>query len=308
MPLDSHRDLSRRLRSLADDESDEQLRDRWMVSYADFMTLLFAFFVVMYAISSVNTDKYRVLSSVLEQTFETPMRSMTEIQIGEPTLAASPHVVDIENVAGYEDPDPGNAELRTDAQTIGAEFAGLVDSGLLEIESNQDWLEMSLNGEQAFDKGTATLSAAARAALTNLASYLAGFEAPVTIEGYTDNIPIDGASFASNWRLSSARAANVAGFLEQLGIDPERLSAVGYGENHPARSNATPAGRAANRRVIVVVARRSDIARNLNATPFGSAFAYVRRDEPSGRSGNTAAQLPDGGGRRTVDGGLLFSN
>jgi chemotaxis protein MotB len=279
-----------------------------MVSYADFMTLLFAFFVVMYAISSVNTEKYRVLSSVLEQTFETPMRSMTEIQIGEPTLAASPHVVDVENIAGYEDPDPGNAELRTDARTIGAEFPGLVDSGLLEIESNQDWLEMSLNGEQAFDLGTATLSATARSALTSLASYLAGFEAPITIEGYTDNIPMDGGSFASNWRLSSARAANVAGFLEQQGIDPERLSAVGYGENHPARSNATPAGRAANRRVVVVVARRSDIARNLNATPFGSAFAYVRRDEPSGRSRNVAAQRPDGGGRRTVDGGLLFSN
>ncbi|MEM1435623.1 MAG: OmpA family protein [Pseudomonadota bacterium] len=288
--------------------ADSDRQDRWLVSYADFMTLLFAFFVVMYAISSVNVDKYRVLSSVLEQTFETPARSMDKLQTGEPTLAASPHVVDITNVPGYEDPDPGDATLRTDAATVGAQFAGLVEGGLLEIESNQDWLEISLNGSQSFAPGAAVLTAVAQGALTSLADYLSGFSAPITVEGYTDNVPVDGGTYGSNWLLSSARAANVATFLQNLGLRPERLSAVGYGENHPVRSNATPDGRAANRRVVIVVARRAENARNLNATPFASAFAYVRRDEATGRSRVPDPDLVDGGGQRTPSGGLIFSN
>ncbi len=283
-------------------------QDRWLVSYADFMTLLFAFFVVMYAISSVNVDKYRVLSSVLEQTFETPARSLDQLQTGEPTLAASPHVVDISNVPGYEDPDPGDATLRTDAETVGAQFAGLIDGGLLEIESNQDWLEISLNGSQSFAPGSAGLTTIAQGALASLAEYLASFGAPITVEGYTDNVPVEGGAFESNWLLSSARAANVARFLQEQGLRPERLSAVGYGENHPVRSNATPAGRAVNRRVVIVVARRAENARNLNATPFASAFAYVRRGDATGRSRTPDPDLVDGGGQRTAAGGLIFSN
>lgn len=272
-----------------------------MVSYADFMTLLFAFFVVMYAVSSVNTEKYRVLSSTLERAFVDPNRSLTEIQIGEPTMASSPHVVDVSGVAGFADPELGDTELRSDAEQLEEGLSGFVDSALVEVASNKDWLEISLNGDIGFAPGTARLSQEARAALAVLVQYLGSFESPITIEGYTDNVPMVSAAYATNWALSSARASAVAGYMEQSGLAASRLSAVGYGENHALRSNATPAGRAANRRVVVVVARNGNLARNLNATPYGSAFAFVRRaDEPK--------DLSSVARRRTESGGLLFSN
>ncbi|MGI9326510.1 MAG: flagellar motor protein MotB [Pseudomonadales bacterium] len=276
-------------------------KDRWMVSYADFMTLLFAFFVVMYSISSVNSEKYRVLSATLEQAFATPSRSIEEIQIGEPTLAASPNVVDVSAVAGFEDPEEGDTEIRSDAQDIAQGLSGFVDSDMIDVESNKDWLEISLNGNIGFTAGTAQLTSQAQLALNALSDYLQGFSEPITLEGYTDNVPIRSSQYDSNWLLSSARASAVATFLESAGIDRQRMSAVGYGENHSLRSNATPAGRAANRRVVVVVARHGNLARNLNATPFGSAFAFVRREDEQKDLGEVEQ-------RRTASGGLLFSN
>lgn len=295
--------LTAGLKERLDTEAEAHRQDRWLVSYADFMTLLFAFFVVMYAISSVNTEKYRVLSAVLEETFDTPVKSLDPFAVGEPTLAASPHVVDVSDTPGYEDSEPGDTTMRTDAERVGAEFAGLIDSGLLGVESNQDWLEITLNGQHSFRRGSAELTVSVRQALASLADFLRPLRAPVTIEGYTDNIPIAGSRFGSNWSLSAARAARVADFLEAQGIRRERLSAVGYGENHPRRTNATPTGRAENRRVLIVVARRPMLARNMNAAPFAATHAFVR-----GETADAGQDAVETAGRRTAEGGLIFSN
>lgn len=279
------------------EDSDNQ--DRWLVSYADFMTLLFVFFVVMYAVSSVNEDKYRVLSETLNRTFSKKELSLDPIQIGQPTLSASPHVIDIPDTSGFADEEPGDTHIQPSVQKIEEHLAGFIDDDLVRIRENNDWLEVAVQASLLFTTGSTGLSAKARAVLTATAQYLLEFDNPVTIEGYSDNVQASG-RYASNWELSSARAASVARFLVSAGVERKRLAAVGYGENHPLETNATPAGRAENRRVVIVVARQGNQPRNLNAKGIVSAFAFIRHDEP--------LQLDESIRQsRTESGGLIFT-
>ncbi len=276
-----------------------QNQERWLISYSDFMTLLFGFFVVMYAVSSVNEEKYRVLSDTLVKIFDAPARSMDPIQVGQPQEAASPHVVDASEQPGFEKFERGDTVMRT-AQTVAeSELGGFADDQGVSVRANDHWLEISLDSEVSFKPNEADLSSFARSFLTDVASYLNTFEHPVTVEGYTDNVPVVSSRYGNNWVLSAARAGQVAQFFADQGVDPERLSSVGYGENHPVATNATPVGRARNRRVVVVVAHNGNLPRNLNTAPESSAFAFVRHAED--------AEL-DVAPQRKADGGLLFSN
>ncbi|MEZ5560803.1 MAG: flagellar motor protein MotD [Pseudomonadales bacterium] len=280
---------------------DTDNHERWLVSYADFVTLLFAFFVVMYAISSVNEGKYRILSETLTAAFDGEPRTLEPIQTGDPLLAASPLVVDIPDSSGYQDPEPGDTHIAPSVEAVSERLAGFVQDDMLAVRANNDWLEISLDSSLLFAAGSAELSPAAAAVIEQTAEFLAEFDNPVTIEGYTDNVPSRSAAYPSNWELSAARAARVARALEGYGIDRERLSAVGYGENHTLATNATPEGRARNRRVVVVVARQGNKPRNLNAGSADSAFAYVRKAEP-GQLDESVHQV------RTEQGGILFTN
>ena len=276
---------------------DESNAERWMISYADFITLLFAFFVVMYAISSVNNEKYKVLSDSLAEVFPAEVSSPDLIQIGEPSLAASPHVVDIPDVDGWADPVDGDTQITSSDPVEDIQNAGFDSAEGVSIQVNNDWLELSLEGAYLFAGGSANLQASAQSKLSELATMLRAHDNPITIEGYTDNVPQSGQQFDSNWVLSAARASAVAKFFVDNGIRRNRISAVGYGENHPKETNATPAGRAQNRRVVIVVARRTDLARNRNAETSIAAVDRARR-QPE------ALVAP----QRTEDGGLLFTN
>ena len=274
--------------------------ERWLVSYADFITLLFAFFVVMYAISSVNEGKYRILSATLTEAFDSTARSLEPIQLGDPLQSASPHVVDVPDTAGFQDPEAGDTHIEPSVEAVAEKLAGFVDQEQLTIKANNDWLEISLDARFLFAPGRAELSAGAEALLQETVAFLAEFDNPVTVEGYTDNVPAASALYPSNWELSAARASRVARYLQQQGIESERLSAVGYGENHALETNATPEGRARNRRVAIIVARKGNLPRNLNAGSSDSAFAYVRKSQ---------APDPDDAVQpiRTETGGLLFT-
>jgi chemotaxis protein MotB len=275
-----------------DSLEDSDNHERWLVSYADFVTLLFGFFVVMYAISSVNEGKYRVLSSTLTAAFESAPKSLDPIQLGEPLLAASPHLIDVPDETGYQDEEAGNAEIPFAPAEAERQLQDVAD--IVKVRGDQDWLELSLDANVLFTGGDARLSAAAANVLRETAAYLAEFDNPLTIEGHTDNVPSSG-RYPSNWDLSAARAAAVANFLVAQGLDRRRLATVGYGENHPLATNATPEGRAANRRVVIVVARKL----NTDASDGrGFAFAAVRAREQ--------AETPEM--QRTSTGGLLFSN
>lgn len=274
--------------------------ERWLISYSDFITLLFGFFVVMYAISSVNEGKYRILSHSLMTAFDHDTRSLDPIQVGEPQLSASPHVIDIEDSTGYVDTDEGDTHIEANVEEISERFAGIDNVDQVDVQQNNDWLEINIDSELLFGAGAAQLSPAARGVLLETANYLKGFDNPITVEGYTDNVPSQSAAFPSNWELSAARAASVVRYLVANGVDSERLTAVGYGENHPLETNGTPAGRVANRRVVVVVARQTHVARNLNSGN-SSAFALVRGDEPQ--------QIDDSIFRfRDDSGAMIFTN
>jgi len=281
-------------------QAGENSRNRWLVSYADFMTLLLGFFVVMYAISSVNEEKYQQMSKTFAGIFENSSLSMAPIQAGDPVAPVPSAIVDVAtdtppDKQAVQD-DPG---MLTSPDYVANALGGIVENKGLNIAANENWLEISLDSEISFAPDSAALKPEAMAYLQEIRRWLGSFENPVTVEGYTDNVPVNGRRFTSNWQLSSARAASVAENLTMAGINAERVSAVGYGENHPVATNASPQGRAKNRRVVIVVAHKGNLPRNLNAASETSAFALVRHadDQVSG--------VPQ---RRTAKGGLLFSN
>ncbi len=242
--------------------------ERWLVSYADFITLLFAFFVVMYSISSVNEGKYRVLSDTLTDAFMTTAQSLEPIQVGEEVRTPDP-------VAGeYAAPDPGQgvdqtpqsqqpepqpqpaletptlSQIATRLQQAMKEF---IAKDLVKVTKTDRGVEVEMNSRMLFKSGSARLAASVLQPLRKVARILRPLPNEIRVEGHTDNVPINTPAFPSNWELSAARAASVVQFLTRLGVPPERLAAIGYGEFRPKADNNTEEGRQANRRVSIII-------------------------------------------------------
>lgn len=229
------------------------------MSYADFITLLFAFFVVMYSVSQVSETKYRVLSDTLVSTFKFQSQTLNPIQVGEPSLSSDPSVIENTKPKLGEGMGEGAFEKQTDlphmAENLSESLADLIDRDLVSINSNEFWLEVGLNSNVLFSSASATPSADAKLIFSEIAKHLSSGHNPIQVEGYTDSEPIQTSLFPSNWELSAARASAVVKLLADDGVAPERLSAVGYGEFQPIADNSTEAGRAQNRRVVLMVAR-----------------------------------------------------
>jgi chemotaxis protein MotB len=252
--------------------------ERWLVSYADFITLLFAFFVVMYAISSVNEGKYRVLSETLNAVFSDPVRSKNPIQIGEISRGQgeeSPAPGDpLEPTFQIELPDvpteppPASADDVKTINDLSQQFSNtlsdLIESEDVKITQGEDWLELEIKSRVLFDSGEARLARAAVPIIGEIADILQSAANPIQVEGFTDNNPINTPRFPSNWELSAARAASVVHLLDRYGIQPDRMSAIGYGEYKPVADNDTEEGRQKNRRVVLVVLGRDNSRRNLD--------------------------------------------
>lgn len=231
--------------------------ERWLVSYADFITLLFAFFVVMYSISSVNEGKYKVLSDTLVGIFNEPQRAVDPIQIGEQIPRA---IERLESAGALPSADAGETvdPLQDIAAAMQAAFGELIQTGDLEIRANELWIEIELSSGLLFPSGDALPSNAAFDLIERIAGILAPYQNPIHVEGFTDNLPIRSRAYPTNWELSAARAATVVRMLANGGVDPGRLAAVGYGEFRPVADNTTVAGRRANRRVVLLVSRFLD--------------------------------------------------
>ena len=237
--------------------------ERWLVSYADFITLLFAFFVVMYSISSVNEGKYRILSDSLVGVFAQADRSVRPIPLGEPAILPF-----AEPPAQAPLPDQAPADpLLSIAQSMRAAFGELIASEQLTVRGNELWVEIELNSSLLFPSGDAVPNPQAFALIEKVAAILAPFDNPVRVEGFTDNLPIATERFPTNWELSAARAGSVVRMLAAHGVAAQRLAAVGYGEFQPVADNASAAGRARNRRVVLAVSRDVDIRRSVGALP-----------------------------------------
>ncbi|AFJ02420.1 Flagellar motor rotation protein MotB [Methylophaga frappieri] len=256
--------------------------ERWLVSYADFITLLFAFFVVMYAISSVNEGKYRVLSESLEEVFTSTSRSADPIQVGEVSRGNSSQVVDagtpvlpvietrLPDVSPFPSPiDDGNEQTAVKqiddvAEQLNNALVSLIDNEDVKIIEGEDWLEVEIKSNFLFASGDARMASEAIPVIGQIADVLSPINNPIQVEGFTDNIPINTPQFPSNWELSASRAASVVNIMDRFGVAPGRMSAIGYGEFRPVADNDTEAGRQKNRRVVLVVLGNENSRRNLD--------------------------------------------
>ncbi|RON20399.1 flagellar motor protein MotD [Pseudomonas brassicacearum] len=264
--------------------------ERWLVSYADFITLLFAFFVVMYSISSINEGKYKVISQALIGVFTDADRSLKPIPVGEErpmtVTPAKPLVKDSEQVdagvAGSSDP------LKSIADDISAAFGDLISSNQMTVRGNELWVEIELNSSLLFGSGDAMPSDTAFNIIDKVARILKPFDNPIHVEGFTDDQPIRTAQYPTNWELSSARSASIVRILAMQGVNPARMASVGYGEFQPVANNATAEGRARNRRVVLVVSRNLDVRRSLT----GTGTAHAQPDAALKRAGTQTAPTP----------------
>ncbi len=267
---------------------EQENHERWLVSYADFITLLFAFFVVMYSISSINEGKYKILSESLVGVFNQPDRSVQPIPVGEEkprTSEPDRALVEESERSQTAIDDPGADPLQDIAQSVRDAFGDLIDSEQLSVRGNELWVEIEMNSSLLFPSGDAVPNDAAFNLIEKVAGILAPYENPVHVEGFTDNQPIATSRYPSNWELSTARAASIVRMLAMEGVAPRRLAAVGYGEFQPVADNATAEGRARNRRVVLVVSRNLDVRRSVS----GVGSAHARPDGALRRAGTQPA-------------------
>lgn len=262
-----------------------------MVSYADFVTLLFAFFVVMYSISSVNEGKYRVLSQTLTDAFQEPNRSLDAVQIGElgrkqgdiAGKDAGDVLIDLQNHQGpglYTEDGLATEDLPPPSigsnQKQNLEFLAVsiedmlepyVEQDLVEVNFSKDRVAVDMKDKMLFPSASARLSRAAIHVLRDLSKILATVPNQIQVEGNTDNRPIHTEEFPSNWELSAARAASVVHLMARMGVSPNRMSAVGYAEHRPVSDNNTEEGRQKNRRVTLVIKGLQDLPDRVISLP-----------------------------------------
>jgi chemotaxis protein MotB len=238
-------------------EEEHENHERWLVSYADFITLLFAFFVVMYAISSVNEGKYRVLSDSLTSAFRSIPGDTGGAAVAVNPNAPTPVTIPLRKpqpgVKMDEQTKQNREKIRNVAKDIKQVLAPLEEQGQVRVTESGRGITVEINASVLFAPGSATLDPLAVQVLTAVGVVLAKGEFPVVVEGHTDNVPISTPQFPSNWELSGVRASSVVRLFIATGVDPRRLTATGFADQRPMADNATVEGRLRNRRVAITI-------------------------------------------------------
>jgi chemotaxis protein MotB len=303
--------------------------EAWAIPYGDLVTLLFALFTVMYAMSSVNEGKFRVLSDSMIAAFNGAPKSMRPVNVGEkepgkggdkqltgitPTVFIQVSGQKTGNEANVSPRDPTKTESKSAMGVPGAlirmqrqvqdAMQSLIDAKLVTVRRENMWLEIEINADILFPSGAGEFAPAAEPVLDKLAEVLKPFPNPIRVEGHTDDRPIRTTAFPSNWELSAARAASVVHQFTRQGIDPLRLEIVGFGQFHPRQPNATSEGRNANRRVVVLVLEEVApgapvTARADDQTPAGAATGVELADSSSAAN-RLAYKVPPGILEKTV--------
>ena len=247
--------------------------ERWLVSYADFITLLFAFFVVLYASSQVDNKKVARFSAAIEGAFQelgvftgnAPGPVLR--QESAPPSGGPPDKPQLEQLASSMRGSGGNGGYGPDVNRLKHDLEEALGEQIkkheIEMRVTPEGLVVSLREIGFFDSGNATLLEDGQSTLTRIAKVLneKGFQ--IRVEGHTDNQPIHTSQFKSNWELSTARATEVVSLLvEKHGFDPRQISAAGYSQYRPIASNTTEEGRKTNRRVDLII-----VSRSLHAEP-----------------------------------------
>ena len=251
--------------------------ERWLVSYADFITLLFAFFVVMFAVSQVDSKKVGRFTQSFKEALEwAPLTQKSGGGGGDrviPELSASSH---------HHRPWDYTVEKKSIRKNLGERLGNQPSlSGLNMLEVHGE-LVLRLPEKLMFDRGEAILRPDGKTALDAIAAELRSRPVRIRVEGHTDSTPIHTARFPSNWELSMARAMAVVRFFLETGkIEPPRLAAAGYGEHHPVGPNETAEGRAQNRRVDLIV-----------VADFENEGEAARGHEETGAPGAKGSEAP----------------
>jgi chemotaxis protein MotB len=253
-------------------EEEHENHERWLVSYADLVTLLFAFFVVMYAISSVNEGKYRVLSNALGTAF-----GRIDTTARQPAIGIDPNGgTGLPRPLPLRQRTPNDAALKREkehmtgmARDILKVLSPLISQGKVRVTQSNRGVSIEINASVLFAQGDARLADESSQALRAVAKVLKNDTHAIQVEGHTDNVPIRNANFPSNWELSAVRAGSVVRLFVDSGIAESRLTAVGHGANHPVASNDTAEGRQRNRRVQIMIL--SDLPETSTEVPVSVA-------------------------------------
>jgi chemotaxis protein MotB len=236
--------------------------DRWLVSYADFITLLFGFFVVLYAFARADQKKQAQIPMAIDSAFKSlSVYPEYAFRPGK-DKSGSNSAEAVTLVMGEQALSP--AVVKDDLNRIRRELeqrlSGPIAQHTVVIKMGRDGLVISLREAGFFDSGSAMPRSEALGALRKIAASLAGSPYDLRVEGHTDDVPIHNAQFDSNWELSSARANHIGRMMLEIGaVPPDRLSAAGYAEFHPVDTNSTAEGRGNNRRVDLVILPRTAV-------------------------------------------------
>lgn len=249
-----------------DDEEDNP--ERWLVSYADFITLLFAFFVVMYAMSSVNKSKYDTLASSMGGAFTGDALlkvnpNITSGNAGNQKNQQKTLIKPLPLTYLYQEKMRREREAMTNMGIdLSNKLSPLISEDKVKVMQNNRGIRIDINESLLFSPGSAELATTASAIIGEVATMLKDNQRNIQVEGHTDNIAIHNAIFYSNWELSSVRASTVVRMLSDAGIADNRLSALGFGAAQPIADNSNELGRAKNRRVSIMILYESDNQNN----------------------------------------------
>jgi chemotaxis protein MotB len=239
--------------------SDHVHHDRWLVSYADFITLLFAFFVVLYASSQADQRKQAQIAQSIRSAFEALAIFPSPPGPDRATQDATPAVPPVNVILG--DDLAASPEVQQDLRHLQAQLAAALASQVAQnnvaLRLGRDGLTVSLRESGFYDSGSALPHPQSKPTLDKVASMIGATPYDIRVE---DDVPIHTSQFASNWELSTARSSEMVKiFIVNYGLVPARLSAAGFAEYHPVASNDTPEGRSQNRRVDIIVLPRISV-------------------------------------------------
>ena len=231
--------------------------ERWLISYADFITLLFAFFVVMYSISSVNEGKYKTFSESLNTAFsknpDAPPATLSIVSKQQEHEQMLKLLVDKRDARLLEQQRKAQEQMVAIDNNLRQVMATLINQGQVGIYRNRRGVVVDISASTLFREGEATVQAGALETLRQVALVLSKQEQGIEVEGHTDDVPIKNAQFPSNWELSAGRASSVVRMLITYGVSERRLTAVGMAANQPVAQNDTAEHRARNRRVSITI-------------------------------------------------------
>jgi chemotaxis protein MotB len=241
--------------------SGAQGRDRWILSYADFITLLFAFFVALYSLSLKNSGDEQRLKETLHGVFDAVQKSIKPINIGEP-IVGEPKDIEVVETKPIPAAPPTIEESNSSSvyallsQVVENQFSGLHASGQISVTESADWVSLELKSGLLFGQGEYDLTNEAVALLILVANILKVHPSVILVEGNTDDLPVNSRRLISNWHLSSLRSSSVVDELVYRGVDPKMIAPIGFSSEHPKVRNTNDYARQQNRRVILRISKR----------------------------------------------------